>query len=133
AVGGRGDAGRRARLDQPGLVLLQGPRGPGDLLEVSPVAAPAAVPAVDDEVVAALGDLRVEVVHHHPERGLLGPAEAGELGSAGGADRAGARQAHSSSPTTAAAAAISRPLITSPSAPASSGASQRSGPGPSTS
>ena len=39
--------------------------------------------AVDDEVVRVLGDLRIEVVHEHPERGFLLPALAGDLGAAG--------------------------------------------------
>ena len=50
----------------------------------------AAGPAVDDEVVGVLGDLRVEVVHEHPERGFLRPAAAGQLGAARGADGTGA-------------------------------------------
>ena len=50
--------------------------------------------AVDDEVVGVLGDLRVEVVHEHPERRLLLPAAAAELAAARGADRAGADGAH---------------------------------------
>ena len=55
-------------------------------------------PAVDDEVVRVLGDLRVEVVHEHPERGFLLPAAAGQLGAARGADGAGSGHAAEPSP-----------------------------------
>ena len=51
-------------------------------------------PAVDDEVVGVLGDLRIEVVHEHPERGFLLPAAAAELAPAWRADGAGADGAH---------------------------------------
>ena len=44
-------------------------------------------PAVDDEVVGVLGDLRVEVVHEHPKRGFLLPAAARQGGAARCADR----------------------------------------------
>ena len=51
--------------------------------------------AVDDELVGALGDLGVEVVHQHPQRGFLGPALAGELAATRSVDDAGpARCAH---------------------------------------
>ena len=43
--------------------------------------------AVDDEVVGVLGDLRIEVVHQHPQGGFLRPAAAGQLGAARRADR----------------------------------------------
>src|SRR6202042_2433701 len=46
--------------------------------------------AVDDEVVGALGDLRVEVVHEHAERGLGLPRPCGQRGAARSADGAGA-------------------------------------------
>ena len=45
--------------------------------------------AVDDEVVGPLGDLGVEVVVEHAERGFLDPALAGELGAARGSEDAG--------------------------------------------
>src|SRR5207249_1285640 len=44
-----------------------------------PVARRLAGPAVDDQLVGLLGDLRVEVVHEHPESGLLWPAFARQL------------------------------------------------------
>ena len=70
---------RRAQLADDGVEGRPRSRGP-------------ARPAVDDEVVGPLGDLRVEVVHEHPQRGFLLPAAAGELGAARGADRSGAGQ-----------------------------------------
>ena len=57
-----------------------------DGVEGVPVARRPPGPAVDDEVVGVLGDLRVEVVHEHPQGRFLGPAPAGQLGAARGAD-----------------------------------------------
>ena len=85
--------------------------------------------AVDDEVVGALGDLGVEVVHQHPQRGLLRPALAGELGAARRADLARARSSQRPDRGLDRLDAARR-SATSSSAAASSGASQRSGPGP---
>ena len=48
-----------------------------------PIAGGAAGSAVDDEVLRALGDLFVEVVHQHAHGGFLGPSFAGELVAAG--------------------------------------------------
>ena len=42
-----------------------------DRIEGGPIARRLAGPAVDHEVVGILGDLRVEVVHQHPERRFL--------------------------------------------------------------
>ena len=65
-----------------------------DRVEGRPRPRRAAGPAVDDEMVGILGDLRIEVVHEHPERRFLRPAAAGQLGAARGADRTGADRAH---------------------------------------
>src|SRR6185369_7669104 len=89
----------------------------------------AAGAAVDDEVVRPLRDLRVEVVHQHPQHGLLRPALAAELQPARRADRACAP--HASTPTAPSTAAANSPLVTSSSAAARSGAVKRSAPGPS--
>ncbi len=59
-----------------------------DRVERLPAAGGAAGAAVDDEILGVLGDLGVEVVHQHPQRGFLLPALAGQLGAAGGADEA---------------------------------------------
>ena len=60
-----------------------------DRVERLPAAGGAAGAAVDHEVLGVLGDLGVEVVHQHPQRGFLLPALAGDLGAARGADGAG--------------------------------------------
>ena len=62
-----------------------------DRVEGVPAPRRAAGAAVDDEVVRVLGDLRVEVVHQHPERRFLLPAAAGQLGAARGSDGAWVR------------------------------------------
>ena len=54
--------------------------------------------AVDDQGVRVLGHLRVEVVHEHPEGGLLAPAAAAQLRAARGADGPGAGQRARSMP-----------------------------------
>ena len=83
------DADRLARLHQQRLVVAEALQRPHDRVERRPVARGPAGAAVDDEVVGALGDLGVEVVHQHPHRGLLLPAAAGQRRAARGADRAG--------------------------------------------
>ena len=68
-----------------------------DRVERVPAPRRASGPAVDDERVRILGDLRVEVVHQHPEGRFLLPATAGQLGPARSAD--GSRSArHRASP-----------------------------------
>ena len=47
--------------------------------------------AVDDQIVGPLGDVGIEVVHQHAQRGFLRPALAGERGAARRADGAGRR------------------------------------------
>ena len=59
-----------------------------DRVERLPAPRRAAGAAVDDEVVGVLGDLGVEVVHEHPQRGLLLPAAGQTARAARGADRA---------------------------------------------
>ena len=68
---------------------LQGLRRSGRSL---PVARRLARAAVDDQLAGLLGDVGVEVVLEHPERGFLGPAAAAQLVSPRGADRSGRRQ-----------------------------------------
>ena len=83
-------ADRLARLDQHGLVLAELGQRPHHRVERLPGPGRPAGPAVDDEVVGALGDLRVEVVHQHAERGLGLPRPCGQRGAARSADGAGA-------------------------------------------
>ena len=89
AIGvGPEDADRLARLDEQRLVVAEGPQRPHDRVERLPGPRGLARPAVDDEVLGTLGDLGVEVVHEHPQRGLLRPRPARELGAAGRSDLA---------------------------------------------
>ena len=88
------DPDRLARLDEQGLVALEPAELADDGVERLPRPRRPAGPAVDDEVVGVLGDLRVEVVHEHPEGGFLLPAAAAQLAAARGADGAGADGAH---------------------------------------
>ena len=80
------DADRLARLDEQRLVVGQVAQLADDGVERLPVARRLARPAVDDEIVGPLGDLGIEVVHEHPQRGFLLPAAARDLGSSGGAN-----------------------------------------------
>src|SRR5699024_2207122 len=94
----------------------------------------AAGPAVDDEVVRTLGDLRVQVVHEHAQRRLGLPASGGQVGAAGGTHGTGSvHDGHSfvqfSGPVTDSAAVRTEPSRTARWASARSGAVKRSGPG----
>ena len=62
-----------------------------DRVERRPAARGAAGAAVDDQIVGALGDLGIEVVHQHPQGGFLRPSFAGERGAARRADVAAER------------------------------------------
>ena len=84
------DADRLARLDQERLVVGEGAELAHDRVEGVPAAGGAAGPAVDHERVGILGDLRIQVVHEHPQDRLLLPAAAGDLRAAGRAHGAGA-------------------------------------------
>ena len=42
--------------------------------------------AVDDQIVGPLGDLGIEIVHQHPQRGFLWPSLARQRRAAGRAD-----------------------------------------------
>ena len=57
-----------------------------DRVERFPAARGLARAAVDDEIVGPLGDVGIEIVHQHPQRGFLRPAFAGEGGAARRAD-----------------------------------------------
>ena len=84
-VGGQ-DADRLAGLHQQRLVGLQGPQGPDDRVVRRPVAGGLAGAAVDHEPVGMLGDIGIEVVLEHAQRGLLRPPEGREPGASGGPD-----------------------------------------------
>ena len=87
-------ADRLAALDQQGLVVGEDRQLADDGVERVPAARRSPGPAVDDEVIRVLRDLRIQVVHEHPEGGFLGPAATGQLGTSGGADGTGAGTGH---------------------------------------
>ena len=80
---GAEDGHRLARGHQQRLVVGEGAQFAHDGVEGSPGASGAAGATVDDEVVRALRDLRVEVVHEHAQRGFLAPAAARQLAARG--------------------------------------------------
>ena len=80
------DGDRLAGLHDEGFVVLEAAQRVDDGVEGRPAARGAARAAVDDEIVGAFGNLGVEVVHQHPERGFLGPSLAGERRTPRGAD-----------------------------------------------
>src|SRR4029077_3818798 len=130
---GSKDANRFPGLDQQGLVVLEPLQGRDDGVERWPVARRLPRAAIDDQVLRALGDLGVEVVAEHAQRGLLLPAAGAQLGAARGTDRCRDGQSGPTPPSPPAGegeivAAIfaSRPLRTSSMAAWISGSSTRS-------
>src|SRR5262249_50806917 len=119
-------AHRLARLDQQRLVVGQRLQRPHDRVVRRPVARRLARAAVDHELLGVLGNLGVEVVLQHPQRGFLRPIPAGQLSTA---RRANGRL-HASSPVMDSAAAFAPPDFTKAVAASISGARKRSGPGP---
>ena len=91
---GAEDADRLPRLNAEGLVVLQILERRDDRLEAFPAPCGAARAAVHDQPVGIFGDLRIEVVHQHPERRLLVPAAAPELRAARRAHRSRPRGGH---------------------------------------
>ena len=84
---GPDDADRLAGLDEQRLVVAEPAKLADDGVERLPAPRGAARPAVDDEVIGVLRDLRIEVVHEHPQDRFLLPAAAGQLGPARRAHR----------------------------------------------
>ena len=77
-----------ARLHDERLVVLEPVQGRDDGVEGGPAARRAARAAVDDEVVRTFGDVGIEVVHQHAERGFLRPSLAGDRRASRRADMA---------------------------------------------
>ncbi len=77
---------RLAGLHQQRLVVSQRAQGPHDRVVRLPVPGRLAGAAVDHQLLGVLGHLRVQVVHQHPQRALLLPAETAERGAVGGTD-----------------------------------------------
>jgi hypothetical protein len=67
-----------AGLHQQRLVVLERGQFPDDRIVRGPVPCRFSGSPVDDEIVRALGDLGIEIVHEHPERRFLRPAFAGQ-------------------------------------------------------
>ena len=68
------------------LVVLERSERRDDRVEGRPAARGLAGSAVHDEILRALGDVRIQIVHQHPEGGFLRPALAGERRAPRGAD-----------------------------------------------
>ena len=83
------DRHRFARLHQQGLIVFQLAQRLQDGVEGFPTARGLPAPAVDHQVLRALGHLRVQVVLDHAVSGFGEPGFAGELGAARGAHGAG--------------------------------------------
>ena len=74
-------------LDQQGFVVLQTAQRGDDPLVALPVSRCLPAAAVDHELLRALRDRGIEIVHEHPESRLLMPAFAGERRPRRGGDR----------------------------------------------
>ena len=77
-----------AGLDRERLVVAQALQLGDDPVERGPVARGLADPAVDHEIVRPFGDLGIEVVHQHPQRGFGLPVAGAQRAPARRADRA---------------------------------------------
>ena len=73
------DADGLAALDEQRLVVGEAAQLADDRLVRLPAPRRATRAAIDHEVVRVLGDLRVQVVHEHPEGRLLAPPATGQL------------------------------------------------------
>ena len=76
------DRDRLAALNDQRLVAAQAAERTNDGVERLPRPRRAAVAAVNDQVLRAFGDVGIEVVHQHPQRGFLRPAQARNFGAA---------------------------------------------------
>ena len=73
------NAHRLSGLHQQCFVIFELAQRPDNGMERRPIARGAARAAVDDQLVGFLGDLGIEIVHQHPQRGFLMPTLAGNL------------------------------------------------------
>src|SRR5438445_1024288 len=134
------DPHRLAALDEQTLVLAKLEQRAHDGAQSCGISCRLTRAPVDNELLRALGNLAVEVVQKHPQRGLGGPAARAEPAPARGAD---ARQvtaelvddrfdrtsdAHASSPISSSTAATSEPSRIASATASMSGASGRSSP-----
>ena len=98
---GAENSDRFAALHQQGLVGLQPAQRGDGLVETFPVPRRLADAAIDDQFLRALRDLRVEVVHQHPQGRFRRPALGRDLGAPGAANLADVplRSSHAPSPS----------------------------------
>ena len=79
-------ADRLARLNQQCLVVTEAFQRGDDGVEALPVASGAADAAVDDQFLGILGNVGIEIVHQHAQRGFGQPASGGERRATRGPD-----------------------------------------------
>src|SRR5437764_15465393 len=94
------NADRLTGLDKQCLIVLQLAQRTNDRVECLPTPGRSSRAAVNDEMVRVLCNVRIEIVHQHPERGFLVPAFAGPFDSARRADHPSATHFNSSSSKT---------------------------------
>src|SRR5690606_8362812 len=80
------DPDRLAALNQKGFVVFQVFEARNDLVERFPIPGRLADPTVYDEILRTFGDIRIEIVHEHPQGGFLNPAFTPKLISFRGAN-----------------------------------------------
>ena len=90
---GAEDGDGLARLHDERLVVFEPAEGRDDGVERGPAACRPPRPAIDDEILGTFGDVGIEVVHQHAERGFLRPSLAGDRRASRRADMA-AEDAH---------------------------------------
>jgi hypothetical protein len=83
-------------LDQKCFIVLERFQRRDDGVERSPVARSLPRTSVDDEIVGPFGDVGIEIVHEHAERGFLRPAFAADRRTARRPDDARAHRHDSS-------------------------------------
>jgi hypothetical protein len=72
------DTDRLSRLDQQRFVVLERSEGSHDGVKRLPVPRRLAGAAVDNEIVGPFGNVGIQIVHEHAQRGFLRPAFAGQ-------------------------------------------------------
>jgi len=71
-----------AGLHEERFVIFERAQGSDDGVETFPIARGFSGAAIDDEIVGALGNIGIEIVHEHAQGGFLLPAFAGKLRAA---------------------------------------------------
>ena len=95
---GSEDRNRLAGLHQQRFVVLQPSKLPNNRLERVPGTRRSTGPAVHDQVVGPLGNLGIEVVHEHAQRGFLLPAPTADCGTTWRANEARRSDCHAFDP-----------------------------------